>query len=229
MTTMPLSKGELVRVVGVRLVAAIVLLAAIFFLPAGTLGYWQAWVWMAVLFTPMLWVLFWMLKNDPALLERRMRTREKEQEQGTLMRFTWVWFLLTFIVPGLDSRFGWSDVPVWLVILGDVLLFVGYLLFIAVMRANTYASRVVEVEEGQTVISSGPYALVRHPMYLAAVIMFAFTPLALGSYWALIPALAIVPVLVLRILNEEKVLRRELPGYGEYVEKTRYRMVPGIW
>ncbi len=212
-----------------RFGAGFLVLCAILFLPAGTLRYWQAWVWMGVLMVPMLGVLVYLLRNDPALLERRMRTREKEREQSLLMKFSYLWFLLTFLVPGFDFRFGWSHVPHALVIAADVLVFLGYYLFIRVMKENTYASRVVEVEQGQKVISTGPYALVRHPMYLAVVVMYAFTPLALASYWALIPDLLIVPVLFGRIRNEEQVLTRELSGYAEYTQRTRFRLFPGVW
>lgn len=229
MNNRPLSRGELVRMVVYRFGAGFLVLCAILFLPAGTLRYWQAWVWMGVLMVPMLGVLVYLLRNDPALLERRMRTREKEREQSLLMKFSYLWFLLTFLVPGFDFRFGWSHVPPALVIAADVLVFLGYYLFIVVMKENTYASRVVEVEQGQKVISTGPYALVRHPMYLAVVVMYAFTPLALASYWALIPDLLIVPVLFGRIRNEEQVLTRELSGYAEYTQRTRFRLFPGVW
>ncbi len=229
MNNRQITRGELVRMVVARFGAGFLVLCAIFFLPAGTLRYWQAWVWMAVLMTPMLGVLVYLVRNDPALLERRMRTREKEKEQSLLIKFSYLWFLLTFVIPGLDYRFGWSHVPLAVVVAADALVFLGYYLFILVMKENTYASRVVEVEQGQKVISTGPYALVRHPLYLAVVVMYAFTPLALGSYWALIPDLLIVPVLFGRIRNEEQVLTRELRGYAEYVQKTRFRLFPGLW
>jgi protein-S-isoprenylcysteine O-methyltransferase Ste14 len=229
MNTSALSRKALLRMVLVRFGAGFLVLCAILFLPAGTLRYWQAWLWLAVLFTPMLGVLVYLLGNDPALLARRMRTREKEKEQSLLIKFSYLWFILTFLLPGFDYRLGWSHVPTAVVIAADALVFLGYYLFILVMKENTYASRVVEVEPGQKLISSGPYALVRHPMYLAVVVMYAFTPLALGSYWALIPDLLIIPVLFGRIRNEEKVLGRELSGYTEYMQQTRFRLFPGVW
>jgi protein-S-isoprenylcysteine O-methyltransferase Ste14 len=139
------------------------------------------------------------------------------------------WFILAFILPGLDRRFGWSDVPVPVVLAADLLVLLGYGIVVLAFRENQYASRTVQVEQGQKVIATGPYALVRHPMYLGAMLMYAASPLALGSYWALIPALVIVPILVVRIVNEEQVLERELPGYPEYRQATRYRLLPGIW
>jgi protein-S-isoprenylcysteine O-methyltransferase Ste14 len=138
-------------------------------------------------------------------------------------------FLVAFVLPGLDYRFGWSQVPAWLEILAFILTFGGYALIIWVLRENSYASRIIEVTEGQKVITGGPYRLVRHPMYLGATVFYVFSPLALGSYVAMIPALLIIPVLAARILNEEKMLRQELPGYPEYTQQTRYRYFPGLW
>ena len=224
-----LSRGALVRTVLVRFGGAFLVLCAMFFLPAGTLAYWEAWAWMGVLFVPMAGVLVYLVRKDPALLERRMRTREPEKEQSLLIKLSLLWFVLTFLLPGFDRRFGWSDVPFWVVIVADVLVLLSYCLFIVVVRENTYASRVVEVERGQEVISSGPYSVVRHPMYLGVLVMYVCTPLALGSSWALIPAVLIIPVIIARIRNEEKVLQRDLPGYSQYMQTTRFRVVPGVW
>jgi protein-S-isoprenylcysteine O-methyltransferase Ste14 len=223
------SRLQLLKTVLLRFGLGFAGLALMFFLPAGTINYWQAWAWLIILIIPMLGILVYLLKNDPALLERRMRTREREKEQGLLIKLSYVWFLLAFLLPGFDHRFGWSHVPTEIVIASEVIVLAGYCMFILVMLENSYASRVVEVEAGQTVISSGPYSIVRHPMYLAAVIMYAFTPLALGSYWAILPALLILPILVARILNEEQVLVRDLPGYPEYVQQVKHRLVPGVW
>ena len=224
-----IARGQLLKTVIARFGGAFLLLCAMFFLPAGTLAYWQAWAWMAVLFIPMVGVLAYLIRKDPALLERRMRTREPEKEQSLLIKLSLVWFALTFLLPGFDRRFGWSNVPIWLVIAADVLVFLSYCMFIWVVRENTYASRVVEVEQGQKVISSGPYAMVRHPMYLGVLVMYLCTPLALGSYWTLVPAVLIVPVLIARIRNEEKVLQRDLAGYSQYMQATRFRVIPGVW
>ena len=151
-----LARGELLRMVLTRFGGAFLLLCLMFFLPAGTLAYWEAWAWMAVLFIPMVGVLVYLIRKDPALLERRMRTREPEREQGLLIKLSLLWFALTFLLPGFDRRFGWSHVSLAVVIAADVLVFLGYCIFIWVVRENTYASRVVEVERDQKVISSGP-------------------------------------------------------------------------
>lgn len=227
-TTMP--RAQLLKLVLGRLVLGFVGLAAIFFLPAGTFRYWQAWVWLGVVITPMLGVLVYLLRHDPGLLERRMRTREREKEQSLMVKLSLIWFGLAYLIPGLDRRFGWSHVPVGIVIAADALVLLGYLVCIMVLRENSYASRVVEVEKGQKVIDTGPYAFVRHPFYLGSIILYLFSPLALGSYWAVIPIpLIILILLFLRIPNEEQVLLRELPGYAAYMQKVKYRLLPGVW
>ena len=230
MAEVHLSRAELLKLVFVRFGLGLVALAAIFFIPAGTLEYWQAWAWLAVVILPMFVVLGYLLRYDPALLERRMRTREREKPQSLMVKLSLIWFAITFFIPGLDRRFGWSHVPVWLVVASLLLVFLGYLMIFMVFRENSYASRVVEVEKDQKVIATGPYAVVRHPMYLGSIILYVFTPLALGSYWALLPMLTIIPILtVLRIPNEEQVLQRDLPGYAEYMQQVKYRVLPGIW
>ena len=223
------SSRGLLKTVIVRALLAFIFMLAIFFLPAGTFDYWQAWLYLAVLFIPMSLMLAYFLKNDPVFLERRMRYKEKEQEQKWIIAFSYLPFGLAFVLPALDKRFGWSSVPDGLVIAADLLVFLGYFITILVFRETRYASRIVEVEEEQSVISSGPYSIVRHPMYSGVALMYIFTPLALGSYWSIIPALFIIPVLAARLLNEEKVLKHGLKGYAEYMLKTRYRLLPGIW
>ena len=224
-----ISRGELNKMVFIRLIFFIPVMMVIFFLPAGTLAYWHGWVYMGILFIPFLFVIAYFLKNDPALLERRMRMREKEKNQKLIVKFSTIFFLLAFILPGLDYRWGWSHVPLALVIIADILVLVSYGFVFRVFRENSYASRIVEVEKEQKVISSGPYAIVRHPMYTGTIIMYLFTPLALGSWWALIPALMIIPVIVARILNEEKLLANNLAGYTEYIQKVRFRLISGVW
>lgn len=212
-----------------RYLIGLAILAAILFLPAGTLSYWQAWVYLATLFIPMAVVLVYLLRHDPALLERRLRLREKEGRQKRIIGLAYVWFVVTFILPGLDVRFGWSALPAAVSIAAGGVVLAGYVLFVLVLRENAYASRIIEVEQRQKVITSGPYALVRHPMYLGVALLYCFSPLALGSYWAMIPAALLIAILVARIRNEESVLLTGLEGYREYARQTRYRLLPGVW
>ncbi|RPJ12351.1 MAG: isoprenylcysteine carboxylmethyltransferase family protein [Deltaproteobacteria bacterium] len=208
---------------------AFLALAAMFFIPAGTLAYWNAWLYLGIIFIPMGFVMLYLLKYDPELLERRMRFRERQATQKRVIGFSWIIFLLAFLIPGFDYRFGWSEVPVWVVLLAAAMVLLSYAMIFWVFRENSYASRVVEVMDGQRVIDSGPYAIVRHPMYIGSTMFYVFSPLVLGSWWALIPALLIIPMLVARIRNEEAVLVKDLPGYEEYRRKVRFRMVPGVW
>lgn len=224
-----IDRKRLTRRVVLRFGMAGPLLAAILFLPAGTLAYWQAWLYMAVLFIPMGWVLAFYIRKDPELLDRRMRTREKERRQRAIISLSYPVFLAAFLLPGLDRRYAWSRVPVWLVLLADLVVLAGYLLFVRVLKENRFLSRVVEVDQSQSVIDTGPYAVVRHPMYAGILPLYLFSPLALGSFWALIPAAFLSPIIIARILNEEKVLCRELPGYAEYMRRVSYRLIPGIW
>ena len=224
-----LSSSDLRHMVYSRFAIALVVLPLLFFLPAGTIRYWEAWVYLALLLIPVFFVMRYLLKHDPVFLERRMRTREQQAPQKLVIKLSFLWFFLVFILPGFDQRFGWSDVPVVAVLAADLLVLLGYGVILRVFQENRYASRVVEVEKGQPVIQSGPYAIIRHPMYLGTALMYLATPVALGSWWALLPALLIVPILVLRILNEEKVLAEQLPGYRGYMQKTRYRLIPGVW
>jgi protein-S-isoprenylcysteine O-methyltransferase Ste14 len=227
--TETLSTAGLVKTVALRIGLGIPTLALIIILPAGKWGYWQGWMYLFTLFVPMFFVFGYLIKNDPALLERRMHMREKEAAQRKIIALSYLYFLTAFILPGLDVRFGWSNVPPLVSIIADLIVFAGYMIFFWVLKTNSFLSRVVEVDTNQKVISSGPYSLVRHPMYTGVGMMYIASPLALGSYWALIPAILIVPLLVARILNEEQVLLRELEGYGEYVKTTRYRLMPGVW
>lgn len=229
MSNNPLSKPRLLKLVFSRLISAFATLIAMLFLPDGTFAYWEAWVYLAVLIIPMSFVLIYLLKNDPELLERRMRLQEKEPAQKLIIAIAFFCFFLAFLLPGFDRRFAWSQVPAFAVIVADIIVLFGYGIVFLVFRENPYASRIIEVEPGQKVISSGPYAVVRHPMYLGESLMFIFSPLALGSYWAMIPALGIVVLLVARIRNEERVMMRDLKGYPEYMQQTVYRLIPGVW
>jgi protein-S-isoprenylcysteine O-methyltransferase Ste14 len=204
------------------------------FLPAGTWKYWQGWIFLGLLMIPMVAASIYFSERDPPLVERRLQAKEQIGEQKLIMKFAKLIFIIAFLLPGFDFRFGWSRrtfgaVPVWLMICSGAIALAGYLMTYWVMDTNSYASRIIQVEKDQRVISIGPYRIVRHPMYLGGVISILFTPLALGSYWA-VPAFAlIIPVIVLRLLNEEKILRRELAGYSEYCQRTRSRLIPLVW
>jgi len=224
-----ISPHSLRRMIVGRLLAGALVLGAMFFLPAGTIFYWEAWGFMVVLFLPVTVFATYLLKHNPALLERRMKKREKEPQQRRIVAGSTVLLLATFLLPGFDKRFGWSSVPTWLVIAADIGVLLSYLLFVLTLKENEYAARTVEVEQQQRVITTGPYSFVRHPLYLAAALLFGFSPLALGSYWALIPVVLFPAFLIARILNEEKVLLRDLDGYADYCKAVRYRLIPGIW
>jgi protein-S-isoprenylcysteine O-methyltransferase Ste14 len=221
--------SELKKQILLRFIMAPIFMGLMLFLPAGSLDYWQAWIYFGVLLIPVSFVVFYFLKNDPELLERRMRMKEKEEKQKTIQIFGIIIFLIGFITCGLDYRYHWSNVPVYLVIVANAIVLSGYIFVFLVLRENSYASRIIEVEEDQKVITTGPYAIVRHPMYLGVLVMYLFTPLALGSYWAIIFFLPLIPLLVSRLLNEEEMLLRELPGYKEYCQKTRYHLIPFIY
>lgn len=220
---------SLLKKIVVRFSFLPIFLGLIVLLPAGTLNYWQFYLYIAILVIPMIIVLFYFLRNDPRFLERRTRVLEKERQQRTIQNVFLIIFLSGFIIPGLDHRFDWSEVPFNAVIITDIIILLGYLIIFNVFRQNSYASRIVEVEQNQQVITNGLYGIVRHPMYLGVLLMFCPTPIALGSYWGLIPMATIPVALVYRILNEEKVLSDGLPGYTGYCLKTRYRLIPFIW
>ncbi len=213
----------------VRILAAIPMLMLLFFLPAGTFDYWQAWVYLVVLIALVAIAAVYLRKKDPDLLKRRLESREKHADQSRIIKASSVALLLIFILPGLDHRFGWSQVPPAVVIIAVILVILSYGFILLVWRANSYAARTVKVEEGQNVITNGPYALVRHPMYMGLMFFYILSPLALGSWWAVIPSLLIIPILVVRIVHEERLLANELAGYKDYMKSTRYRLIPGIW
>jgi protein-S-isoprenylcysteine O-methyltransferase Ste14 len=217
------------RIIYSRLLLFPVAMVVLLLIPAGSFLYWQAWIYFSVIFFPMLFVLRYLIKRDPELLERRLRSKEKVKEQKIILNLFSLLFLIGFLIPGLDYRFGWSHVSVPVVIIANGLVFTGYMIFFSTMKANSYASRIIEVEEVQTVISSGPYAVIRHPMYAGWLLMIIATPVALGSYWALTVFIIITIPLLGRIVNEEKILLKELPGYDGYCRKIKYRLIPYVW
>jgi len=228
-TTNTIDIRKLKKTIISRALILLTLLAALLFIPAGTMRFWQAWVYLAMLCILTLFIFSYFIKRDPELLERRMRTKEKERTQKRILIILWIFLIAAYLISGLDRRFGWSHVPLLLNIITFVPIMTGYLLFYAVLRENRFASRIIEVAQEQPVISTGPYAIVRHPMYSACLLMYLFAPLALGSWWGLLPMSATLIGIVIRILNEEKVLLAQLEGYRAYTLKTRYRLIPWVW
>jgi len=209
--------------------AGIAVIGAMLFLPAGTLDYWQAWLYMAVIFAPIACVMVYFLATAPSFLEKRFQMKENERAQKLVQKASALIFFIGFLLPGLDKRFGWSNVPPEVSIAADIVVMLGYGVVFWVFHENSFAGRTIRVEKGQKVISSGPYSVVRHPMYLGMLALTLATPVALGSYWAFSPFLLMVPLLVMRIKNEEEVLARELEGYTEYCKKVKHRLVPMVW
>lgn len=208
-------------------IVIMIVMGVVLFLPAGSLRYWQGWIFWSVSSAMTLFITAYFFRRSPALLARRMQRKDQEtvRKSPALLNLC----LLIYFVPGFDFRFHWSTVPVWLVIAANAMVLLGYVLIIIVFRENSYASTVIQVEQDQQIISTGPYAIVRHPMYTGLLVMQLCTPLALGSYWAIIPALLYIPWFAVRITNEEELLMRDLPGYKEYCQKTPYRLIPSVW
>jgi protein-S-isoprenylcysteine O-methyltransferase Ste14 len=202
------------------------------FLPAGTLHYWQAWSFLAVFAVLSLAITFYLMKHDPKLLERRLRggpTAEKEPAQKIIQTITSTGFVAILVVSGLDHRWHWSSMPLYAAIAGDLLVVLGYAIIFFVFRENTFAASIIEVSPGQKVISTGPYAIVRHPMYGGAFFYLVGMPISLASLWGLAAILLMMPAFIWRIFNEERLLRNNLPGYAEYCRKVRYRLIPFVW
>ena len=206
-----------------------VLLGVLIFLPAGTIEYFGGWLFMGVLFVPMFIMGVVMLIRSPELLKKRLDGKEKRGKQKGVVALSGLMFPSGFLLSSFDFRYGWSKVPLWLTVTAAVLFLIGYGVYAEVMRENAYLSRTVEVQEGQKVISTGLYGMVRHPMYLATMFMFLPLPLILGSFWGLIPFALYPIVIIARILDEEKLLEQELDGYKEYKNKVKYRLIPFVW
>ena len=207
----------------------VVLVGALIFLPAGTLSFAGGWLLMGILFVPMFIAGIFMMFKNPSLLESRLDAKEKEREQNVVVKLSGLMFVLGFILAGLDFRFGWIKLPFGVNVVATVVFLAAYVLYAEVLRENTYLSRTIKVVEGQKVISTGLYGIVRHPMYFATILLFMSMPLVLGSLVSFVVFLAYPFIIAKRIKNEEEVLCRELEGYEEYKQKVKYRMLPFIW
>jgi len=219
----------LVKKAVTRVLAAWIVLPLLFLATGGTPKWWEAWVYCVLILVPMTFFAIWIARRDPAFFERRFKVKEKEQAQRRIQAWGAPFLVAAFVVPGLDHRFCWSDPPLAVIIVAMVVSVGAYLVVLRVFMENRWAGRTIETSAEQKVISTGPYAIVRHPMYAGYMAMQLATPLALGSWWALIPALAVFPIAALRIENEEEVLVRDLPGYEEYRRKVRFRIIPFVW
>lgn len=222
-------KGKLFIQAATKFFAGLLLCGLLLFFPAGTFTYWNAWILIVILFVPMFTAGLFLLWKSPDLLEKRLRMKEKEATQKYVIFFSLLMFMGGFAVASLDFRYGWSRLPDWAVIAAVILFFVGYGFCAEVLRENAYLSRTVEVQENQKVIDTGLYGIVRHPMYLATLLLFLTMPIILGSAYAFILFLLYPVLLVKRIKNEEKVLKENLSGYPEYMQKVRYRLIPYLW
>ncbi|HVZ10207.1 methyltransferase family protein [Rhodopila sp.] len=229
---MALSQSSLPARAARDVAIVLIVMAVLLFGSAGTLAWWPAWLFLAVYLAWTALTSRWLFRHDRALFERRMRggpLREPDPRQKIIMTLASIGFGALLVLPGLDRRFLWSHASAWLPIAGNLLLSAGWIGILLVFRENSFGAATVEVMPGQTVISSGPYAVVRHPMYAVALLMLAGIPLALGSWRGLAAFLLIIPALIWRLLEEERLLTRDLPGYPDYTRKVRYRLVPGVW
>ena len=209
-----------------------VVMALILFVSAGTVHYWEAWLYLGVFFGASVLITRYLIENDPALLRRRLsagQTAEKEKAQKVVMLVASAGFIALLVVPALDHRFGWSSVPLYAIVAGEILTALGFYLVFLVYKENSFTSAIVEVAPDQKVISTGPYAIVRHPMYVGGMLLFLGTPLSLGSYWGLLALVGVLPALIWRLLDEERFLSARLQGYGKYCRKVRWRLMPGIF
>ncbi len=206
-----------------------VLVGLLIFLPAGTFAYFNGWLFMGILFVPMFLAGLVMMAKNPRLLESRLDAKEKETEQSLVVKLSGLMFLAGFIVAGLGVRYGWYTLPKPVVIVSAVVFLIAYILYAEVLRENTYLSRTIEVQEGQKVIDTGLYGIVRHPMYSVTLLLFLSMPLVLGSIYSFVIFLAYPFIIAKRIKHEEKFLEKELNGYKEYKQKVKYRLIPFIW
>ena len=212
-----------------KFACGLLMVGLLIFLPAGTIAYTYGWLFIGLLFVPMLIAGFVMLAKSPDFLKKRLDVKEKQGTQKGVVALSGLMFIAGFVVAGLDFRFGWSQVPTWVVVTASALFLVAYALYAEVMRENAYLSRAIKVEEGQKVVDTGLYGIVRHPMYAVTILLFLMIPLVLGSWYALI-AFAFYPaIIIVRLKDEEELLTKELSGYAEYKRKVKYRIIPFIW
>ena len=212
-----------------KIIAGFVAIGVLLFLPAGTLYYWNAWLFVAVLFVPMLFLGVMMLFKSPKLLEKRLDAKEKVNEQKWVVALSGIMFVAVFVVAGLNFRFSWHSLPDYVIWTGVVFFLLSYLIYAEVMRENAFLSRTIEIQENQKVIDTGLYGIVRHPMYSATLIMFLSIPLILGSVISFVIMLAYIPIIAVRMNSEEQVLEEGLRGYKEYKQRVRYKVIPFVW
>lgn len=212
-----------------KFVLGMVLVAALLFLPAGTIHYWNGWLFMGVLFIPMFLAGIVMMVRNPELLRKRLNAKEEQTEQQLVVKLSGLMFILGFVAAGLNFRFGWLILPGWAVGIAVAVFLLAYLMYAEVLRENTYLSRTVEVQENQKVIDTGLYGIVRHPMYSATLLLFLSMPLVLGSSVSFVIFLFYPVIIAKRIQNEEKVLEEGLQGYADYKKRVKYRMIPFVW
>ncbi len=212
-----------------KFTCGLVLVGILIFWPAGTLDFGCGWLFVGLLFGPMLAAGFVMLAKTPDLLAKRLDAKEKQATQKGVVALSGLMFIAGFVVAGLDYRFGWSRMPVWVMVTASVLFLLAYALYAEVIRENAYLSRTIKVEEGQHVVDTGLYGIVRHPMYMATLLLFGAMPLVLGSWYALLVFAAYPAIIIVRLNDEEELLTRELPGYAEYKQKVKYRLIPFVW
>lgn len=212
-----------------KFLAGLVIVMVLLFIPAGTFAYWQAWLFIGVLFVPMFLFGLVLMKRNPDLLRKRLSAKEKESEQKRVVDISGVMFVAMFIIAGFNRRFDWWMLPDGIVLSAAAAFLLGYVMYAEVMRENVWLSRIIEVHENQKVVDKGLYGVVRHPMYTSTLILFLSMPLILSSLWSFVIMLLYIPIIVKRIINEESVLSNELDGYAEYKQKVRYRLIPYLW
>jgi len=213
----------------IKFACGLLLVGLLIFLPAGTLHYAKGWLLITLLFVPMLIAGFVMLAKSPEFLKKRLDAKEKQATQKGVVAFSGLMFIAGFVVAGLDYRFSWSQMPLPVTIIASVLFLTAYVLYAEVMRENAYLSRTIKVEEGQTVVDTGLYGIVRHPMYAVTILLFLMIPIVLGSWYALIVFAFYPAIIIVRLTDEEDLLTRDLPGYVEYKQKVKYRIIPFVW